>query len=244
MKSVRDLQYEHLAKYYDMVRIPATYGQEARILKRIISKYKASDGKMLLDAGCGTVGHLRYLVNEFECTGLDLHEGMLRVARNKVPQATFVRANMTDFRLVRKFDVILCLYSAIGLVRTYRNLERTIRNFSNHLRSGGIIILEDDLLSDSKSPSPYMNLSTAETGGSKIAKVEYYRRKGNVLIEREDYLIAEKGKGIRHYADLQYAGLFGLKRTMQIMERAGLEPRFLKGPLYRGRGLLLGIKGP
>jgi hypothetical protein len=64
-----------------------------------------------------------------------------------------------------------------------------------------------------------------------------------VLIEREDYLVAERGKGIRHYADLQYVGMFELKKTMQILERAGLEPRFLRGALHRGRGLLLGIKG-
>jgi dTDP-3-amino-3,6-dideoxy-alpha-D-glucopyranose N,N-dimethyltransferase/dTDP-3-amino-3,4,6-trideoxy-alpha-D-glucopyranose N,N-dimethyltransferase/N-methyltransferase len=225
-----------------MVRISNGYDREVRILKRIISRHKASKGKALLDAGCGTGGHLRSLANDFDCTGLDLYEGMLRVARKNVPNATFVRASMTDFCLGRKFDVILCMYGAIGLVRTYRNLGRTVRNFSNHLRKGGIVILEDDLFSDSKSPSPYMNLLTAEAGDTKIAKVEYYRRRGNVLIEREDYLIAERGKGIRHYADLQYAGMFELSKTMRIFERAGLEPKSLNGSLYRGRGLLLGIK--
>ena len=225
-----------------MVRISNGYDREARILKRIISRHKASKGKALLDAGCGTGGHLRSLANDYDCTGLDLYEGMLRVARKNAPKATFVRASMTDFHLRREFDVILCMYGAIGLARTYRNLERTIRNFANHLRTGGIVILEDDLLSDSKSPSPYMNLLTAEAGDTKIAKVEYYRRKGNVLIEREEYLIAERGKGIRHYADLQYAGIFEPKKTMRIFERAGLEPMSLKGALYRGRELLLGIK--
>lgn len=219
------------------------YDQEARILKRIISEYKASRGKALLDAGCGTGGHLRYLVNDFDCTGLDLHEGMLRLARRSVPEAAFIRASMTDFHLGKGFDVILCMYSAIGLVRTYRNLERTIRNFSKHLMCGGIIILENDSFSYPKSTSPYMNVLTAEAGDTKIAKAEYYRTKGDALIMREDYLVAERGRGIRHYVDLQYVGIFELKKTMQIMEYTGLEPKFLKGALHRGRGLLLGIKG-
>jgi SAM-dependent methyltransferase len=242
LKHIRDLQYKQLARYYDMVRIPDRYDQEVRILKRIITKLKASRGRALLDAGCGTGGHLRYLVNDFDCTGLDLHEGMLRLARKDVPKATFIRADMTNFHIGNKFDVILCVYSAIGLVRTYRNLERTVKNFANHLKSGGIVILENDSFSYPRSPSLHMKLLTTERGYTKIAKVEYYQRKGNVLVEREDYLVAERGKGVKHYADLQLLGMFELKRTKRILERAGLEPRFLKGALHRGRGLLLGIK--
>jgi hypothetical protein len=173
-----------------------------------------------------------------------LHEGMLRVARKRVPQARFLRASMIDFRLRKRFDVIICMFSAIGLVRTYSNLRKTIGNFSNHLGSGGIVILENESFTYRRSPSQYLNLVTAETPDTKIARVEYYRQRGNILIEREEYLVAQKSKGIRHFADLQYVGMFELKRTMQIMEVAGLEPRFLKGVLGRDRGLLLGIKSP
>jgi ubiquinone/menaquinone biosynthesis C-methylase UbiE len=242
LKPVRDLQYKDLAKYYDIVTKSKGYDREARILKRIIPKYAVSGGKKLLDVGCGTGKHLKYLVSDFDCTGLDLHEEMLRIARKNVPKATFVRANMTDFRLRNKFDVILCMFSAIGLVRTYPNLEKTIKNFSNHLNNGGITIIENDSFSYSRSPPQHMNLLTAQTRDIKIARVDYYQRKGNVLIEKEDYMIAQRGKGIRHFADLQYQGRFELGRTMRIMEQAGLTPKFLKGALHRGNGLLLGRK--
>jgi ubiquinone/menaquinone biosynthesis C-methylase UbiE len=242
LKPIRNLQYKDLAKYYDIVTQSKRYDRETRILKRIISKYTGSEGKKLLDAGCGTGKHLMYLASDFCCTGLDLHEEMLRVARKNVPNATFVRANMTDFRLGNKFDVILCMSSAIGLVRTYSNLDKTIKNFSNNLKNGGIVIIESDSFSCSRSLPLYMNLLTAETSEVKIARVDYYRRKGNVLIEREDYMIAQSSKGIKHFADLQYVGMFELKRTMRIMEQAGLTPKFLKGALHRGNGLLLGRK--
>jgi len=242
LRPVRDFQYSRLAKYYDMVRISDGYDREARILKRIISRNMTSNRKALLDAGCGTGGHLRFLVDDFDCTGLDLYEGMLRVARKSVPEAQFVRGNMTDFHLGRKFDIILCMYGAIGLVRTYRNLQRTILNFSKHLAIGGIVIIESDSFSNSQTPSPYMNVMTAEEGNTKVAKVEYYRRKGDMLVEREDYLVATTGKGIRHYSDLQYVGVFELKKTMHMLERAGIEPRYLGAVLYRDRGVLIGIK--
>ena len=242
MKPIQDLQYERLAKYYDMVRRPEDYESQAKILKRLISRYNGSRGKALLDVGCGTGGHLKHLVGNFDCTGLDLHEGMLRIAREKVPEARFSRANMIDFRIGRKFDIILCMYSTICLVKTYRNLERAIRNFSSHLRRGGIVIIESDSFSPSGSPLPYMNLVTAGSSDTKIAKLEYYQRRGNVLVEREDYLVAERGKGIKHYADLQYAGMFGLRKTMRVMLRAGLDPIFLEGALRRDVGLLIGTK--
>jgi dTDP-3-amino-3,6-dideoxy-alpha-D-glucopyranose N,N-dimethyltransferase/dTDP-3-amino-3,4,6-trideoxy-alpha-D-glucopyranose N,N-dimethyltransferase/N-methyltransferase len=127
-------------------------------------------------------------------------------------------------------------------LRTRLDSRINFYNFSNHLKSGGIIILEHDSFSYPNSHSPHMNLITAETSDTKIAKAEYYRRKGEVLVMREDYLIAEKGKGIRHYSDLQYLGMFELKRTKQILKLAGLEPRFLKGALHHDRGLLLGTK--
>jgi ubiquinone/menaquinone biosynthesis C-methylase UbiE len=242
MKPIRNLQYKDLAKYYDIITKSKDYNQETRTLKRIISEYKTSRGKTLLDVGCGTGRHLMYLVNDFDCTGLDLHEEMLTVAKKNVPKATFVQANMTNFSLTNKIDVILCMYSAIGLVRTYFNLEKTIKNFSDHLKNGGITIIENDSFSYSKSPLQHIKLVTAETRDIKIARVEYYQRKGSILIEREDYMIAQRSKGISHFADLQYVGMFELKRTMHIMVQAGLKPRFLKGALHRGTGLLLGIK--
>jgi SAM-dependent methyltransferase len=237
LKPVRDLQYKDLAKYCDIVTQSKDYDREAMVLKRVISRYKVSRGKTLLDVGCGTGRHLMHFVGDFDCTGLDLHEKMLRVARRNVPRVKFVRADMTDFRLGNKFDVILCMFSAIGLVRTYANLGKTMKNFSGHLRNGGIVIVENDSFSHSRSPPQYMNLLTAETSDVKIARFDYYRRRGNVLVEREDYMIAQRGKGIKHFADLQYVGMFELERTMRIMEQAGLTPKFLKGALHRGNGL-------
>jgi ubiquinone/menaquinone biosynthesis C-methylase UbiE len=236
------LQYKNLAVYYDIVDGSRNFRRESTVLRRIISEYKVSKGKNLLDVGCGTGRHLSYLVRDFDCTGLDLHGQMLSIARRNAPKAKFVQANMSNFRLRKEFDVILCLFGAIGLVRTYANLERTLRNFTNHLKDGGIIIVENDSYSYSKLKTDYMNLSTFQTRNIKIARAECYQRKGYVLKEEEDYLVAQRGKGIRYFRDLQYVGMFSLKRTMAIMRKLGLMPKFLKGVPHLGNGLLLGVK--
>ena len=38
--------------------------------------------------------------------------------------------------------MITSLFSSIGYVKTHSNLEKTINNFSNHLRKGGVVLIE------------------------------------------------------------------------------------------------------
>lgn len=54
----------------------------------------------------------------------------------------FRRADMVNFKLDKKFDVITCLFSSIGYVKTYEKLRQTIHNFANHLRKGGVVIIK------------------------------------------------------------------------------------------------------
>jgi hypothetical protein len=59
----------------------------------------------------------------------------LRVARLKNPSGNYTRADMTDFDLGRTYDVVTCLFSAIGIVRTYERLEHAIVSMARHLTS-------------------------------------------------------------------------------------------------------------
>jgi len=56
------------------------------------------------------------------------------------------------------------------------------------------------------------------------------------------YLIAERGKGVRHYVDRHELGLFEEYETLRIMEESGLESQFISEGLMPGRGLYIGIK--
>lgn len=106
--------YRELAKYYDKIYHWKDYRKEAKAIKGLIQDHKQSSGSDLLDVGCGTGKHLQYLRDDFCCVGLDINEEMLRIARRNVDGAKFVKANMTDFNLKRRFDVALCLFSSMG----------------------------------------------------------------------------------------------------------------------------------
>lgn len=131
------------AKYYDQIYLNMNdYKNESEIVQDIIRRFKRKPSKTLLDVGCGTGEHLKYLSRHFNCTGLDISREMIRTAKAKVPNAQFEIANMIDFELQDKFDVIVCLFSSIGYVQSFRNLVRTLRNFHNHLTNEGLALVE------------------------------------------------------------------------------------------------------
>src|SRR3954447_7514369 len=68
------------------------------------------DAKSLLDVACGTGGHLRYLRDWFEVTGLDVDPAMLTQARRALSEVPLIEGDMRSFDLHRKFDAVVCLF--------------------------------------------------------------------------------------------------------------------------------------
>src|SRR5215469_11749712 len=98
------------------------YAAEAQQVHALIQRFKSSSGTRLLDVACGTGSHLAFLRNYYTVEGLDLDELMLSIARQRNPEVRFHQADMTDFLLEDSFDVITCLFSSIGVVKTLPRL--------------------------------------------------------------------------------------------------------------------------
>lgn len=83
--------YERFAQYYDLLYKAQgkDYEREACRLHRLIQRYKTSQGKRLLDVGCGTGEHLRYLRAFYQVEGVDASAEMLQVAQRKLPEVHF-----------------------------------------------------------------------------------------------------------------------------------------------------------
>lgn len=131
-----------MAKYYDLIYHWKDYRSEAEKIRQLIRGYKRTPGNSLLDVGCGTGMHIRYLKKDFECVGIDSSPRMLSLARKKVAGVRFEEGDMVDFNLGRRFDVVVCLFSGIGYLRTRRRIRKALKNFSRHLRIGGVLIIE------------------------------------------------------------------------------------------------------
>jgi trans-aconitate methyltransferase len=74
--------------------------------------------------------------------GLDLNEEFVAIAQQNNPDGRFFIADMTDFSSGRRYDAVVCLFSAIGYVRTVDRVVATLTRFASHLNDRGVILVE------------------------------------------------------------------------------------------------------
>jgi ubiquinone/menaquinone biosynthesis C-methylase UbiE len=237
----KQLLYGELAKYYDLIYSFKDYRKEVSRIKALVLKYKKSRGRGLLDVACGTGHHLEYLKEEFSCTGVDISSEILKVARKNVEGVVFRQADMITLSFGRKFDVVTCLFSSVGYVKTYSNLRKTMRNFSKHLKKGGVVLVEPWFTKSTFIPG-YPGMETYNSKEVKIARLNVSELRGKLSVMDMHYLIAEKNKGVKHFVDRHELGLFEIDQTLAIMKKAGFRAKFLKNGLMKDRGLFVGVK--
>jgi hypothetical protein len=61
----------------------------------------------------------KFVMHHYGVDGIDINESYLRAVRLKNPSGNYTRAGMMDFDLGGIYDVVTCLFSAIGIVRHF-----------------------------------------------------------------------------------------------------------------------------
>ena len=102
---------------------------------------RLDDGARVLDAGCGQGTPVAArLAERFDVTGLDFSRAQLALAARAVPDAGFVRGDMTALPFADdSFDAVCAFYSIIH-VPTEEH-PTVIREFARVLRPGGSLLL-------------------------------------------------------------------------------------------------------
>jgi SAM-dependent methyltransferase len=233
--------YNRSAEIYDAIYRSQgkDYAGEAGKILALVQMYKRSQGRSLLDAGCGTGAHLPYLREAFDVEGLDYSEHMLAMARAKHPDVCFHHADMVDFQLDHRFDVITCLFSAIGYVGTLRRLSQAISTFARHLTPGGVALVEPwfgpGILDTGEIHATFVNEPEL-----KIARMNINRVEGRLSYLDFEYLVGTP-RGIEHFHETHALGVFTDEEYLQAFKDAGLEVVHEKEGLD-GRGLYIGLQ--
>jgi ubiquinone/menaquinone biosynthesis C-methylase UbiE len=235
--------HSNAAKYYDDIyaSVGKDYPAEAGILRKFIQKHKQSKGNNLLDVGCGTGVHANLLSKQFQVEGLDLDPKILSVARRNYPEIRFQQGDMVNFKLKRKFDIIVCLFSAIGYVKTRLRLQKAIKNMSQHLVSGGVLMVEPWFTPSQWHPGRTY-ITQVDKPDAKIVRMSLSSQRGNLSIIEFQYLIGT-AKGVEHEVEILELGLFTKKEYFDAFRSAGLNVVHDSIGLD-GRGLYIGIKPP
>jgi ubiquinone/menaquinone biosynthesis C-methylase UbiE len=228
-------------KYYDDIynAMGKDYAAEADKIREYIQKHKRSAGNSLLDVACGTGTHAGWLSKTYRVEGLDLNADMLKVARKKHPEIRFSRGDMRSFDLGRRFDIVTCLFSAIGYMRTQAELRKAVRIMCRHLLPGGVLLVEP-WFSVEQWNVGRISIVQVDKPGLKIIRMSHGRRRGKISLLDFQYLIGTS-RGMEHLAEHHEFGLFSHAEYMEAFTRAGLQTLHDPEGVF-GRGLYIGVK--
>jgi SAM-dependent methyltransferase len=214
------------------------YAAEAALVARV-ARERRPGATALLDVACGTGEHLAHLRACFPAVaGLDGSAAMLEVARAKLPGVPFVRGDMRDFDLELRFDVVTCLFSAIGYLASVGELRAAVGAMARHLVPGGVLVVEP-LWRPDQFLDGHVSAEVLEHDGRTLSRVSHSSRAGRTARMEIHYLVAE-ATGVRHFAETHLNTLFTQDEYLDAVAAAGCVAEFLPdGPT--GRGLLVGV---
>jgi SAM-dependent methyltransferase len=226
------------AELYDAIYHFKNYPRECERLRGLIGEAVPA-ASTILDVACGTGEHARFLKEHYAVDGVDINENYLRAARLKNPAGNYTRADMTDFDLGRTYDVVTCLFSAIGRVTTFERLERAIACMARHVRPGGALIVEPWFTPDQWNPGSLF-VHVGEIGAAKVCRMSLSGRDGDVSILLYHYLRGTP-EGIEHYTERLELGLFTRDEMTWAFESVRTAVRYDSEGLI-GRGLYLAMQ--
>lgn len=208
---------EHYDRIYGAFK---NYSEEAAKIAALI-KEKHPSARTVLDVGCGTGEHARQLIEKFGygVDGIDLDPKLIEMAARKNRSSVFSVADMMDFKLDKTFDVVVCLFSSIGYVKTIENVVRTLTQFKQHLAKSGVVIIEPWFTPDNWTEGRVF-LKTYEDDDLKVARVSHSRREGNISVLDFQYLIGTTD-GISHEVERHELGLFTVDQMKACFFNAG-----------------------
>lgn len=240
MMTMSESAYARSAGFYDLIYGQKPYEREAEWVHGRIQAHLRSGGSTLLDVGCGTGGHLAHLRRHYQCDGLDLDAGLLAIARERYPGSAFHQGDMADFDLGRRYDALVCLFSAIGYVRTTDRLRQTMRTFARHLAPGGVVLVEP-WLAPEVFRSGYVHVDLVEQPEINVARMVHSGIRGELCVLTFSFLVG-RADGIEHWDEYHELGLFTREEMMDAFHAAGLEVVEHDAHGLTGRGLYVARK--
>ncbi len=232
--------YRLSAAHYDAIYAWKDYAGEAEMIRDLVAARRGRAGGSLLDVACGTGRHLEHLAAHFDAEGLDLEPQLLAEARRRLPGLPLHQGDMRDFDLGRRFDVITCLFSAIGYVRTHAGLRRAIGSMARHLAPEGVILVEPWFRPEQWKHAS-LHLKTVDRPDLKIARACTSELRGNLSIMDMHHLVTTT-EGTRHFKERHVMALFTVDETHAAFRAAGLRAEFQE-PGPTGRGLWVAAWG-
>lgn len=221
---------------YDLVYGGKDYAAETGKLRGLIDG-RAPGAETLLDVACGTGQHLCHLRRHYEVEGLELSEAQLQVARERNPDCVLHLGDMLTFDLGRRFDVVTCLFSSIGYMRSVDELNQAVANMARHVEPGGLLVVEPWLTPESWLPGTLWS-DYVDEPDLKVARISVSEVEGRLAVIQFHILVARVAE-VNYFQERHELTLFSEDEYQATFRNAGLDVNFDSEGLI-GRGLYVG----
>lgn len=134
--------YKKFAYYYDEVMARLNYDLWLEFIEPYLN-----NGDDILDLACGTGTLLSMLkMSGYNTDGLDLSEEIIEIANEKKKlnrlDINFYVADMTNFHLNKKYDMITCFFDSINFLQSKRDIDKMLNCVTAHLKDNGYFICD------------------------------------------------------------------------------------------------------
>ncbi|VTT87038.1 Methyltransferase [Halorubrum sp. DM2] len=176
--------YDERPRLYDAIQSEWAYDRDVDFVRDVLAE-RGVDPERLLEIGCGTGEHTRrFAARGLDVTAIDVHEGMLDVAREKCDRAVvgsdradeprgavaFRHAGLPDPDLgdAEPFDAAVAIRGVVNHLPP-SDLDPAIEALRDALRPGGVLVFDNSPL------PPAGNRPGLDVGRDADGAVEYVR---------------------------------------------------------------------
>lgn len=211
--------YNDLAWTEHVLAPPETYEEEAMIYIKALENYISCKNPTMLHLGCGAGGHDFHFKKHFAVTGVDLSEGMLKLARTTNPEVTYVKGDMRTIDMNGKYDVVV-IPDSIGYMSTLEDLRAALKNAAAQMNPGGVMLVV------AHTKEEFRNNNFAYTGEKDNLHITVLENNHIVSDSAYEatmiYLIRQEGELSLHY-EVHRLGLFLYEEWMEIFKECRLK---------------------
>jgi len=213
--------YRKFARYYDRIYEKIDLRLEVDFIKWAAEQHKTSGGNKLLDIACGTGRHAQLLKDDFDVLGVDINPEMLEIARGKLPDINFIEGDMKKLNLEEKFDVVICMFSAMNYNTTREEFKGTLENFYTHLNEGGVLIFDYGINKENWIEG-LVSVDTVVVDDLKLARICQSHLENGIFQANFVFLIKEDGK-LDFDIDQHKLGVLGIEEVIDSMTETGFK---------------------
>ena len=152
---------------------------------------------------------------------MDISKGMLNIARSLNPEVTYIHGDMRSIRLDGRFDAV-AIPDSIDYMQTLEQLNEAIDTASEHLRSGGVLLIVANTAEQFRENN-FVYTGSKDDIDITIFENNYVPDKSGSTYEATLVYLIRRNSYLEIYNDRHVLGLFPIELWLNLLRKSGFE---------------------